>query len=492
MAKFINRLVITSNRLPFVIIRDGKSWGVKPGSGGLVTALAPVLQNRGGLWIGWPGSPPGAETSRTLAGVSKKAGYSLKAVTLSDEEIRRYYMGLSNEVIWPLFHDLQSYCNFDPTYWETYKATNRKFAEAVSKSTGPEDFIWVHDYHLMNVAKTLRSMNIRAKIGFFLHIPFPPLDVFVKLPWRSEILRALMEYDLIGFQTLRDRRNFMQCARTFTKDLSVKGKGQVYSVMMGKKEVRVGSFPISIDFNEFAKLAESKEVADQAWYIHEDIPHRQIILGVDRLDYTKGITYRFKAFKNALERYPELRRKVTLVQVVVPSRRQIPVYRDLKVEIERMVGKINGEFTSSGWIPIHYIYRSLKRAELLAYYRTAEIALVTPLKDGMNLVAKEYCASNIEEMGVLILSEFAGSAEQLGRNAVLVNPYDIEGVADAIYTAFKMRNEERKARMQKMRRSVRKYNIYWWVNSYLQAAIAKDLESFPLVESYQKYLDFNP
>ncbi|MCK4236813.1 MAG: trehalose-6-phosphate synthase [Candidatus Krumholzibacteria bacterium] len=484
MNNFIKRLVIISNRLPFTLKKRGKKWNIKPGSGGLVTALAPVLKNRDGLWIGWPGTSGIEDISEPLEIASRDVGYSMKPVLLSREEVQQYYIGLSNEVIWPLFHDLQSYCNFEPSYWETYKAVNKKFARVTADNTGPDDFIWVHDYHLMNVAQELRRLQVKSKVGFYLHIPFPPLDIFLKFPWRSEILSALLEFDLIGLQTLRDRRNFIQCLRAFNEGMSVQGKGQVLNVTLDGRDVRVGSFPISIDYKELAEMAKSKAVADKAWYIHEDLPMGQIILGIDRLDYTKGIRYRLKAFGKALELHPDMRGRVTLVQVVVPSRRKIPMYRDIKVKIERLVSEINGRFTRSGWVPIHYIYRSLTRTELLAYYRTAEIALVTPLKDGMNLVSKEYCAASIEENGVLILSEFAGAAAQLHKSAVMVNPYNIDGVSEAIYRAYTMKEEERKTKMKKLRQSIRRQDVYWWVNSYLHAAIAGTLENFPLTEEY--------
>ncbi|MFO8239664.1 MAG: trehalose-6-phosphate synthase [Dissulfuribacterales bacterium] len=230
--------------------------------------------------------------------------------------------------------------------------------------------------------------------------------------------------------------------------------------------------------------AESKEVADLAWYLHEALPNRQVILGVDRLDYTKGIPERLEAFKDALSRFPELQGKTTLVQVVVPSREEVPEYQTLRAELYRLVGEINGQFTRSGWVPIHYLYRSLDRSELLAYYRLAEIALITPLKDGMNLVAKEYCACNLEENGVLILSEFAGVAAHLHRNAIMVNPYDVEGMSNAIREAFHMDRTERHNRMHKLREIVHHRDIFWWVNNFLEAAIAKDLRAFPALEEY--------
>ena len=475
------KLIIASNRLPFVLERKGDSWKLVPGSGGLVTALAPVLKDRGGIWIGWPGIVGKVDISDQLSFASKTAGFSMKPVHLEEEDVKQYYIGLSNEVLWPLFHDLQSYCNFDPSYWQAYMDINARFAKVIGENAAPDDFIWVHDYHLLCTASELKKIGITTNTGFFLHIPFPPLDIFVKLPWRKEILHSMLDYDIIGFQTLRDRRNYIQCLRTFVDDISIEGKGQVLTVNAGERSIRIGYFPISIDYDEFAHMAETREVADAAWYIHEDIPKGKIVLGVDRLDYTKGIPYRLKAFENLLEKHPELHRKITLLQVVVPSRRNIPMYEDLKINIERMVGEINGRFTRSGWVPIHYIFRSLNRPELLAYYRTAEIALITPLKDGMNLVAKEYCASNTEQSGVLILSEFAGAAPQMRKGAILVNPYNIEEVSDAIFNAWSMDLRERRARMKKLQSSVAKNDIYNWVNSFLNASIASNLDDFPPV-----------
>jgi trehalose 6-phosphate synthase len=423
------RLAVVSNRLAIVVEKgnDGE-WVIKSGSGGLVTALGPVLRDRGGLWIGWLGSNmreslDDAALEELLAQGSRETGYSLKSVELTDEEIQKYYFGFSNEILWPLFHDLPSRCNFDPTYWEVYKNVNEKFAKTVAENTGEEgDYVWVHDYQLILVADELKRMGVNRHTGFFLHIPFPPLDGFIRLPWRFQILEAMLQYDLVGFQTVRDRRNFMDCVRMLIPESRVVGHGQVARCLTSKREVLVGTFPISIDFRQFAEIAETREVQDLAWIIHANLPERQLILGVDRLDYTKGIPHRFLAFANALERYPDLRGHITLIQVVVPSRENVPEYEALKREIERLVGEINGCFTDVGWTPIHYIYRTLNRVELLAYYRTCEIALVTPLKDGMNLVAKEFCASSVENNGVLILSEFAGAAAQLQNGALLVNP----------------------------------------------------------------------
>jgi len=335
----------------------------------------------------------------------------------------------------------------------------------------------------MNVGADLRELGQHARLGFFLHIPFPPPDLFVKLPWRVAILNALLQYDALGFQTLRDRRNFVQCLRTLIPRVRVHGKGQVLVVSHEGREIRAGSFPISIDYNAFLRQAARIEVEQAAKRLHEKLPNRVLVLGIDRLDYTKGIPHRLRAFRAALQRYPALRERMSLIQVVVPSRVEIDEYQGLKLEIEQLVGQINGEVVRpGGWVPVWYVYGSLSRTELLAYYRAADIALITPLKDGMNLVAKEYCVCSIEEDCVLILSEFAGAAAQLHGGVLLVNPYDIEGVADALWAAFNMSTDERCARMRRMRRSIRSYDVFWWVDRFLRAAIARDLSSLPAHE----------
>jgi trehalose 6-phosphate synthase/phosphatase len=484
------RLIVVSNRLPFVFRRDREGrWTTQHGSGGLVSALLPVLRNRGGSWIGWPGTAEtGADLEAAVAAAGADVGFELRAVLLDAKEVTDFYHGFANEIVWPLFHNLQSLCNFDPAYWRTYKAVNQKFAQAVHAEAAASDFIWVHDYHLMNVAAELRALGSRARLGFFLHIPFPPPDIFFNLPWRLTLLNALLQYDLVGFQTPRDRRNFILCLRELMDEVSVQGKGAVVTVTAGGRTLRVGSFPISIDFNAFLRQASSEEVAKRAEELKRRLPGRRIVLGVDRLDYTKGIPHRLIAFRTALERYPDLRERLSFIQVVVPSREDIPQYHQLKTQIEQLAGQINGHYMRpGGWVPVWYVYGSLSRSDLLAYYRAADIGFVTPLKDGMNLVAKEFCASSIEEECVLILSEFAGAAAQLQNNALLVNPYDVEGVADTLYRAFTMSDEERRARMRRMRRSIRESDIFWWVDSFLRAAIAKDLSAFPQPEQYANW-----
>ena len=471
--RMIGRTVIVSNRLPIVIEEgNGEGWHIKPGQGGLVTALAPALRDRGGLWIGWPGTSEDVDFAELLAMGSKDAGYLLKPVVLTAEEINQYYFGFSNEILWPLFHDLQSRCNFDPAYWNMYQAVNRKFAQVVAENTGADDYIWVHDYHLMLVARELRGMGVESKVAFFLHTPFPPLDIYMKLPWRSQILGAFLDYDLVGFQTPRDRNNFIHCLESLIKRVDVDARRRVCTLAVSQRETKVGTFPIGIDFREFGRQASNKTVVEVADGLRDALGRRQIILGLDRLDYTKGIPERLRAFRSALERFEDLRSNVSMVQIVVPSREDIPEYQELRSEIEGLVGEINGEFTEPGWIPIHYMFRSLERSELLAYYRAADIALITPLKDGMNLIAKEYCTANKDKGGVLILSEFAGAATQLRRNALLVNPYDIVGVANAIHRAYKMSEDERRLRMRRLRKAIARRDIFWWVDSFLHTATA--------------------
>ena len=481
------RLIVVSNRLPFVLKREsGGAWRITPGSGGLVTALLPVLRDRGGKWIGWSGTVGEHQGLQAALDRSvRDAGYELKAVDLTAKEVDTFYLGFSNEIVWPLFHDHHSYCNFDPIYWQAYVQVNRKYAAVIAANAVEGDFIWVHDYHLINVAMELRRRDVKNRLGFFLHIPFPSPDIFLKLPWRFELLRALLQYDLVGFQTLRDRRNFILCLRTLCQEVAVSGKGQVLDVTADGHRLRVGAFSISIDFKAFVREAKSDVVAAECQRLHDLRGQRQLILGVDRLDYTKGIPNRLRAFEEALRRFPELQTRVTLVQVVVPSREDIPMYHELRTEVERLVGHINGSFTrAGGWVPIHYLFRSLSKTELLSFYRTADIALVTPLKDGMNLVCKEFCACSIDEKGVLILSEFAGAAAQLQNGALVVNPYDIEGMAEAIYEAYRMEPDERTNRMHRMRRTIGKQDIFWWVDSFLTAAIAKDLSAFPLLDDF--------
>ena len=470
------RLVVVSNRLPIVLSRDEHDqWVLEPGSGGLITALAPLMSSNRGTWVGWAGCGPEAPVADLLNRFSAEQGYELEGVPLEDWEIDQYYLGFSNETLWPLFHDLLGHCHFDLENYRTYQNVNRKFAEVTARASGPADLVWIHDYQLISVGSHLRSLEVQRTLAFFLHIPFPQPDLLRRLPWKDQILHDLLAYDLIGFQTLRDQRNFVHCATSLAENVKVVSRHRNHTVLRyDERLIKVGHFPISIDFQDFARDAGSHEVAEAAWYLHENFEGLQLMLGIDRLDYTKGIPERFLAFERALEKYPEMHRQVSLLQVVVPSRTKVPEYQELKEHLDQLAGRINGTFAEAGWTPLNYFFRSLDRTQLLAHYRSAEVALITPLRDGMNLVAKEYCACSVDHQGVLLLSEFAGAADQLGKHALLVNPYDVEGTADAMYRAFTMPAQERRARMLRLRNNVRRLDVHRWLRTFLNT-----LESRP-------------
>lgn len=464
------RLVVVSNRLPIAVNQVGSDWQIKPGSGGLVTALAPLMSVNHGVWVGWPGCGPEAPIDDLVKSFVAEHGYQLKPVTLNEQDVEKYYRGFSNETLWPLFHDLLGNCLFNLDHFRTYEAVNHRFAEITAETSTDDDIVWIHDYQLILCGRGIRQLHPSRTLAFFLHIPFPPPDLLRRLPWSEPLIKGLLAYDLVGFQTLRDHRNFVHCATTLATGVDVRSRHRNYTILRyGDRLIKVGHYPISIDSEAFAGHAASAEVADAAWYLHENYQHRQLMLGIDRLDYTKGIPERFLAFERALEKYPEMRQKISLLQVVVPSRTMVPDYIDLRGQLEQLAGHINGRFSEHSWIPLHYHYRSLDRVQLLAHYRTAEIALITPLRDGMNLVAKEFCACSVDNNGVLVLSKFAGAADQLGKYALLVNPYDIEKTADAIYQAFIMPEAERHRRMSLLRTQVRRNDVHRWLETFMSA-----------------------
>jgi trehalose 6-phosphate synthase len=475
------RLLVVSNRLPTVLEKKDSGWILKPGSGGLVSALAPVLSHRGGVWIGWPGLAleRGGAWEALMSEGFRERGYDLLPVLLNEDEVKGFYEGFSNAILWPLFHDLTGRCDFQPSYWYAYLEVNRKFADAVVEHSRSGDFVWVQDYQLIHVAEFVRERS-SARIGFFLHIPFPPLDIFMKLPWRGQLLNAFLAYDLLGFQTERDRRNFLSCVEYLLDKLEIRKArdSSLMEVRTQKRAVRVGTFPIGIDYAAFSETARSDEVELRVGELRRRIGPYELVLGIDRLDYTKGLPERLQAFRNALQRFPELRERAMLMQIVVPSREAVADYQALKGEIEQLVGEINGEFSTPGWVPVHYHYRSLLRRDLVALYRMARAGFVTSLKDGMNLVAKEFVACQVDGLGALVLSEFAGAAAQLKNGALLVNPHDIEGMADALKTAFEMSPAERLRRMHAMQELLRKEDIFWWVDRYLKAALGAVPDDF--------------
>ncbi len=479
------RLIIASNRLPISIRFEGESVTVHPSAGGLVTAMEPILSKTAGTWIGWygvPGEDPNVLSA--IADFSAGAGFDLLPVPLDEQEIQGFYQGFSNAIIWPLFHDLQSLCDFQPAYWQISRKISDRFAEKIAGIAQEKDILWVHDYHLMGVGARLKERGLSNRCLFFLHIPFPPPDIFLKLPWRMEVLDELLAYDLVGFQSTRDLKNFVDTYNVlYRKNIQyVEGRA---SVSIRERSIVVGSFPIAIDFQEFDVQAQTPEIVERSHQIRAEAQVEKIILSVDRLDYTKGIPYRIKAYKRLLEKYPDLRKRIVLMQLVVPSRSEVDQYQQLKSQIDGLVTEVNGEFGMVGWTPLQHFYRSISREELLALYLAADIGLVTPLKDGMNLVCKEYCVSHFDLRGRLVLSEFAGAAEEIGSLATLVNPYDVEGVADTLYAVLNEDPQAQRDDMEKLRGLLLQRDVFAWARSFLEAAGVPGAASFLGYEEHE-------
>lgn len=448
-------IVVVSNRLPLTFKMGQRGLEGHRSSGGLVSALEPVLQERGGKWIGWAGAqlPRGAKLGR------KDDSYDMLPVPLTDTEVNRYYHGFSNRTLWPLFHSFPGFASFHRQDYLTYEKVNRKFAEATIEAAGRESLVWIQDYHLLLAPQMIRDARQDARLAFFLHIPFPPYDLYRLLPWSRELLRGMLACDLIGFHVENYTRNFLDCVEQLLRGRVDRSAGLIE---YGGRTVQVGSYPIGIDFDYYEGLALD---APKMEVVHGE----KLVLGVDRLDYTKGIPERIAAFERLLELYPEHREKVMFLQLAVPSRSQVAEYSDLKRQIDEMIGRVNGRFSTATWSPIRYMYQSLPPERLVGLYRDADVGFITPGRDGMNLVAKEFVACQIGRPGVLVLSRLAGAAETMPE-AVLINPYDLERTANALHRALTMEESERRSRMAALRRRERRYNVTWWVDRFLKAA----------------------
>ena len=461
------RVVIVSNRLPVTVTTVDGVLRAAPSAGGLATGLRRHHERSGGLWIGWAGyaellgAVPSAELDRLLAPLGAVA------VPLSAEEVTRYYEGVSNGVLWPLFHYLLDQLPLRVEHWAAYVTANERFADAIAAHHRPGDVVWVHDYQLMLVPAMLRERVPGARVGFFLHIPFPSAEVFATLPMRAELLRGVLGADLIGFHTAAYARHFAHAVqRTLGLPADAPERPtRIARAGRGGGATRVGVFPMGVDAADLAARAGSPAVDAALLHVRPG-DGQALMLGVDRLDYTKGIPRRLLAFEQLLARHPELHERVRLVQIAVPSREGVRAYQRIRREVEGLVGHINGVFGTPQWTPIHYVYRSVTDAELLALYRAAAVLLVTPLRDGMNLVAKEFVACRADTDGVLVLSEFTGAAAEL-TDAVQVNPYDVDGSAAAYYRALTMPRQERRARMRAMRARVAAYDVHAWSASFL-------------------------
>ncbi len=448
-------LVVAANRLPVAWNDEAGTWESSPG--GLVSALAPVLAERSGTWVGWPGAV-GAEAPSELDGIR------LAPVSLDSDDVEGYYDGFCNGTVWPLYHDAIRPVEFHRYWWRRYVGVNARFADTVADAASPGAPIWVHDYQLQLVPEMVRSRLGGGRIGFFLHIPFPPIEIFSRMPWRREVVRGLLGSDLLGFHTRQGVLNFAAAARGLGG-----ATGPAHALSFEGRTVRVAAFPISIDPGEISAMAADPAVMAQAAEIRHDLGDPDaVLLGVDRLDYTKGIDRRLAAYETLLERRPDLHGTVALVQVAVPSREGVGEYQVIREQIEQMVGRINGEYGRPGWVPVHYLHRSIPRDQLVAYYLAADVMVVTPLRDGMNLIAKEYVASRLADTGALVLSEFAGAAEQL-TEALIVNPYDVDELAVALERAVGMGAAEQRARMSRLRRKIFRWDVHRWASEFLAA-----------------------
>ncbi|HET7600494.1 MAG TPA: bifunctional alpha,alpha-trehalose-phosphate synthase (UDP-forming)/trehalose-phosphatase [Gemmatimonadales bacterium] len=455
----MSRILIAANRLPLTAERGPDGIVLRPSAGGLATGLAGVHGARSSLWFGWSGLADDGGMGEEPSG-EEWARHGCVPIPLSVAEVDAFYQDYCNAVIWPLFHCELGRLPLYPGPWSMYERINERYADALRGELAPDDIVWVHDYQLMRVPVLLRRRMPHARIGFFLHIPFPPAEVYGALPDRALVLEGLLGADLIGFHTHAYLENFEAAVERFLGIASEGGQ-----ITFGGRTVRLGVYPMGVDVARFAGYAENADVERMSrGFLGE--PGTKLLLGVDRLDYTKGIPRRLLAFERMLQLHPELEGSVRLIQLAVPTRSQVPAYRRFREHIDGLVGRINGSFGTPTWTPVHYLVRSLGEAELAALYRASDVMLVTPVRDGMNLVAKEFVASRGDGDGVLVLSEFAGAAAELG-DALLVNPYDLEGTARAMHRALTMPEGERRARMEALRRAVQKSDVRAWADAFL-------------------------
>ena len=453
------RLVVVSNRVPaFPISGSGEEARAHP-TGGLVSALYPVMQQRGGLWFGWSGETTSRRENSPVR-LRRLGSIDLATIDLSENTVYNFYTGFCNRVLWPLFHSLPSYLKLRHEEYRTYQQVNHHFASNLFPLLRKGDLVWVHDFHLIPLGAELRCLGWTGHLGFFLHTPFPPVDILTTHPWAGELLERLLAYNLLGFHTQQYCRNFKEAV---CREVGGNFDGNVY---WGASSVRVGVYAIGTDPDTFERWANSPDSIRYGNRLRQIVRNRRIVLGVDRLDYTKGIPERLMAFEQLLERYPFWHGRVSMIQISAPSRSCVPEYTALKREVDEIVGRINGRFSEDDWIPVHYWYRSIGQDKLSALYREADVCFVTPLRDGMNLVAKEYIASQTGDPGVLILSKFCGAAENL-REAILVNPYDIDGTAESLKQALEMPLGERRYRWQALLKRVHTHTAQSWSNQFL-------------------------
>ncbi len=475
------RLVIVSNRLPFTVTVEKDSLQFNPSTGGLATGLSSYLSTmhenqigyRDHLWVGWPGASVDISLQAQLTNTAQ-VKYRSHPVFLSEEDMDNFYLGFCNRTVWPLFHYFPSFAVYQEQMWEQYARVNEVFCESILEILEENDTVWIHDYHLMLLPRLLKAKAPNVQIGFFLHIPFPSFEIFRLLPglWRRNILEGLLGADLLGFHTYEYTQHFLQCI------LRILGhEHHMGQILTPERVVKTETFPMGIDFEKFARVALNPEIQQEAEAMRMNLGNAKVILSVDRLDYTKGILNRLEAFEILLNNNSSLRGNVVLLMIIVPSRIGVEQYDLMKKQVEELVGRINGKFSSISWSPIVYQYRNIPFTPLVAYYTLSDVALVTPLRDGMNLVAKEYVASRIDGTGVLILSEMAGAAKELGES-ITINPNDRKEIVEAMKQALAVPLQEQRGRMQTMQDRLRRYNVNRWANDFLS-----ELQKMQLVQS---------
>ena len=451
------RLVVVSNR-----VADPR----KSAAGGLAVALGDALAASGGLWFGWSGQvvAPGESGADAPLRLQRAGATTLATVDLSQADHDAYYLGYANSVLWPVFHYRLDLADLDRCEVDGYRRVNRLFAHRLAALLRPDDLVWIHDYHLIPLAAELRALGCQQRMGFFLHIPLPPPQIMAAIPQHEWLMRSLFAYDLIGFQSQVDLSHF---ARYVHNEARAERRDDDVFHAFGR-DVRARAMPIGIDVDEFQALGRAREAQDMLATLREQYAKRRLLLGVDRLDYSKGLPQRLRAFQRLLQNHPEYCSSAVLVQVAAPSRESVEAYADLRSELEALSGAINGEYSELDWMPVRYMHRAVARKRLPALYRASCVAMVTPLRDGMNLVAKEYVAAqDPADPGVLVLSRFAGAAEQM-TDALLVNPYDTQAVAEAAHRALQMPLEERQARHARLLAGIRRHDVHWWHREFIQ------------------------
>jgi trehalose 6-phosphate synthase len=465
----MSRLIIVSNRVS-PPVGEGQA-----NQGGLAVALSSALRETNGIWFGWSGNE--IEQFTGQINMARAGGVTSATIDLEPQDIDEYYNGFANRTLWPLFHDRTDLAEFERTFAGGYERVNARFAETMLPLITPDDLVWVHDYHLIPLGSELRQRDVKNRIGFFLHTPWPVARLLLSLPHHRQLVEALFDYDLLGFQCQAWLDSFLEYVRDQFPEAQIDAKG---NIRVGGRDVRVVSCPIGIDAKEFIAGANSAEAAKAGQAMLKSLDGRSLIIGVDRLDYSKGLEQRFHGYERLLLDHPDYQETVSLLQIAPPSRADVVSYQDIRKQLDALSGHINGEFATVHWVPLRYVNRGYDRTSLAGMFRIARVGLVTPLRDGMNLVAKEYVAAqDPEDPGVLILSKFAGAAEQM-QSALLVNPFSPEELSDALAQALSMPIDERKARWQPLRESVEREDVHCWLRCFLKALSGKgaDVISF--------------